>query len=95
MEFLPYIITLLAAVISLAAALITVLYDRKRLKDGVKNTSDVLELELKQKEIENKIQLEQQKLELERKKQEAREKWKKFDAGLRLLDLISNLEDAE
>ncbi|MCK5260601.1 MAG: hypothetical protein KAJ44_00295 [Thermoplasmatales archaeon] len=56
------IITLLAAVIGLVAALIKVWHDKKMLKEGLKKTYDAKELELKQREIDNKAQLERQKL---------------------------------
>jgi predicted Holliday junction resolvase-like endonuclease len=88
------IISIIITIISIFVTLVT-LHDRNRIKDGVKSTSDALELELKRREIENKIQTEQQKLELERKKHEAREKWKKFDIGLKFLDILSRFEDED
>jgi len=88
-NMLVNIISIIVTIISIVVAIIT-MYDRKRIKDGVKSASDAFELELKR--TENKTQLEQQKLELERKKHEAREKWKNFEAGLKFIDLLSRLE---
>ena len=87
-------VSLIATIVSILVAGIT-LYDRRRIKEGIKSTNDTIELELKKREIDNKNQLEQQKLELEKKRHETREKWKNFELGLKLLDLISRISDDE
>lgn len=84
------IFSLLAASISIIGVIIT-LYDRKKFTEGLKNTYNAKELELRQKD--NKHQLAQQKFELEKKKHDAMEKWKKFGFGLKLLDLIFPKEE--
>ena len=80
------IISLAAAIIGFVVAIITI-YDRRRLKDGIKNTYDAKLLDLR------KTQIEQDKLELERKKLEARNKWKNTEFGLKLLDLLFSRDE--
>lgn len=97
-NFLATIIGLLAAVITLVSVLMKIWYDNKMLKDGLRKTYDAKELELKQREIDNKALFAQQKLELDRRKHEAREKWKNAEFGLKLIDLIfshSNEDEEE
>ncbi len=39
------------------------------------------------------MHLQKEKLDLEKKKHEARENWKKFEAGLKLLELITHSDE--
>ena len=87
-NFLATILGLLAAIITLVSVMVKIWHDNKTLKDGIRKTYDAKELELKQREINNKALFAQQKLELDKKKHEAREKWKNAEFGLKLLDLI-------
>ena len=97
--------TLLATVIGLTISSLKIWFNNRANQQGIKILSDLLELnceELKiyQKQVEEmikstpyNIQLQKEKLDLEKKKHEARENWKKFEAGLKLLELITHSDE--
>ena len=86
--------TLLATVIGLTITLFKVWLDNRSIKEGLRILSDLLEINRKQSErTSNKTQLEKERLELEKKKHVARQKWKNFEAGLKILDFIAYLDE--
>jgi hypothetical protein len=97
--------TLLATVIGLTISSLKIWFNNRANQQGIKILSDLLELnreELKiyQKQVEEMIKntpynmhLKKEKFDLEKKKHEARENWKKFEAGLKLLELITHSDE--
>ena len=92
-NMLVTIVSIIVTIISIIIVIVTS-YDRKRFKDGLKSAYKAKELELNYQKIAKNVELQTKKIELETKKLEAREMWKKYDIGLKLLDLIfSNDEE--
>ena len=90
-EIDPWIaIGTIATVLGLIVSLIALVHKNKMMKENLKKLSELTELERKKGEREYDRVL------LERKEHEARERWRKNNFGLKILDfIISNLKDEE
>ena len=81
------VIGTIATIIGLGISLIAIWHNNKTLRDGLRNVSELVELEHRKNEREN------YRLQLEKKEHEARENWRKFTAGLKLIDLLTRNDE--
>jgi hypothetical protein len=84
------IIGTIATVLGLLVSLIASIYKNKIMKESLMSLSELIDLE------RIKDERERYRAEIEKREYEARERWRKNNFGLKILDfIVSNLKDEE